>query len=61
MSEGAKNSIQISRSAKIISKTRYELWLWDCNYDWLFHAARAEGITMARKLNELLRKISAST
>ena len=38
----------------MITKTRYELWLWDENYDWLFRKAKAEDVTMARKLNELL-------
>lgn len=47
---------QISRSTKLISKTRFELWLWDINYDWLFHAAKKDGKTMARKLNELIRE-----
>lgn len=53
------NESQISRSPKMIDKTRFELWLWDINYDWLFRAAQAEGKTMARKLNELIRQISS--
>ncbi len=54
--EQAQQNEQISRSTKLISKTRFELWLWDMNYDWLFHAAKREGVTMARKLNELIRE-----
>lgn len=50
---------QISRSTKLISKTRYELWMWDVNYDWLFRLAKAEGVTMARKLNELIRQLAS--
>ena len=44
-----------SRQSKLITKSRFELLLWDDNYDFLFRLATAEGVSMAAKLNEILR------
>ena len=57
MSDTEKHHAMTSRQSKLILKTRFELLLWDENYDFLFRLAQAEGISMAAKLNEILRSI----
>lgn len=46
-----------SRQSKLILKTRFELLLWDDNYDFLCRLANAERMSMAAKLNQILAQI----
>lgn len=45
------------RQTRLILKTRFELLLWDDNYDFLFRLAQAERVSMAAKMNEILAQI----
>lgn len=43
-----------ARQNRVIPKTRFDVMLWNRNYDFLCQIAFAEGKTMAAKLNEIL-------
>jgi hypothetical protein len=51
------SDLRIRGQERCSTKVRFELWLTQENYDYLFQMAQNDGHTMSNMLNEMLRRL----